>query len=470
MLRRYAQILVTILLVLDMALTFLAGVASYELRYLPLVQERIPITGTVPPFRHYVLLTLLALPLAAIAYRICGLYSPRRIGTRTREIFDVTRASALVVVALITLNFFLRGYEYSRLVLFLFFVLNLIFLGISRVLARGLLRTVRRRGWNLRYVLIVGAGRLGQKLAHHLAQNAWTGLKVVGFLDSRPERLGREYHGVPVLGGPEQVAELVDEHHVDQVFIALPFAHQDRLPRILDALGDRHTDIRLVPDYYAFQALNRSVEEFAGLGIINLRESPTYGWNRFAKRALDVLISLAFLVPLCWLWVGVALLIKLTSPGPAIYRQERMGLDGRLYQMLKFRTMRVDAEAETGAVWAQEEDPRRTWLGSLLRRTSLDEIPQFINVLRGEMSVVGPRPERPEFIEEFRRTVPRYMLRHKMKAGITGWAQINGWRGNTSLRKRIQYDLYYIQHWSLLFDLKIILLTPFRGMVSQHAY
>jgi Undecaprenyl-phosphate glucose phosphotransferase len=470
MLRRYSQVLVTILGLVDLCLTFLAGVSSYQLRYLPIVQDLLPVTGEVPPFGHYLQLTLLALPVALIAYRACGLYSPRRVGTRLRELLDIGRASAGVVVALIAINFFLRGYEYSRVVLVCFFLLNVLLLGVTRVLAREVLRFVRRRGWNLRYVLVVGAGRLGQHLTRSLRQNAWTGLKVVGYVDFRPERVGKVYRGVPVLGLVEQLREHMEEHHVDQVFVALPFRHQDQLPRVLELLADRHADVRIVPDLYGFGALNRSVTEFAGLGIINLRESPLYGWNRLAKRILDIVFSLVMLTLISPLLLLIGGAIRLTSPGPIFYRQERMGLDGRTFDMLKFRTMKLDAEAETGAVWASSDDPRRTRLGTFLRKTSLDELPQFINVLRGDMSVVGPRPERPVFIEEFRRTVPRYMLRHKVKAGITGWAQINGWRGNTSLRKRIQYDLYYIEHWSILLDLKIILLTPFRGLVSPHAY
>ena len=229
-------------------------------------------------------------------------------------------------------------------------------------------------------------------------------------------------------------------------------------------------EIRVVPDLYQLAALQGGVEEFEGMFLINLQGSPLYGWNRILKRGADIVFSLIAILLTSPLMLVIVAVTKLTSKGPVFYRQARMGLDGREFQMLKFRSMRIDAEKETGPVWAKENDPRRTRFGSFLRRTSLDELPQFFSVLKGDMSIVGPRPERPVFIEEFRRKIPKYMLRHKMKAGITGWAQVNGWRGNTSLEKRIEYDLFYIKNWSLFFDLKIMWLTIWKGLISKNAY
>ena len=228
--------------------------------------------------------------------------------------------------------------------------------------------------------------------------------------------------------------------------------------------------IHVVPDLFRFASLRGGVEEFEGMPFIHLRESPLHGWSSAAKRVFDIVFSLGVLIGLSPLLLVLALLVKLTSRGPVLYRQERMGLDGQRFRMLKFRTMRVDAEAETGPVWATTADTRRSPLGAWLRRFSLDELPQFVNVLRGEMSVVGPRPERPVFVERFRQTVPGYMLRHKVKAGVTGWAQVNGLRGNTSLEKRIEFDLEYIERWSLGMDLKIIALTMVKILVERNAY
>ena len=229
-------------------------------------------------------------------------------------------------------------------------------------------------------------------------------------------------------------------------------------------------DIQVIPDIYEFATIRGGIEEFDGLPIISLQDSPLYGWNMVIKRAADIAFSIIAITLTAPLVVLIAITIKLTSHGPVFYRQERMGLDGKIFQMLKFRSMWVDAEKESGAVWAKEDDPRRTWLGAFLRKTSIDELPQFFNVLKGDMSIVGPRPERPVFIEEFRKNIPKYMLRHKMKAGITGWAQVNGWRGDTDLKKRIEYDLYYIENWSFWFDLKIMWLTIWKGLVNKNAY
>jgi Undecaprenyl-phosphate glucose phosphotransferase len=275
---------------------------------------------------------------------------------------------------------------------------------------------------------------------------------------------------VPMLGSFEELRTVLDRLAVDVVFIALPHAEYGRLPAVLNEIGDDPVTIHLVPDLYSLASLRGGIEEFEGVPLIHLRESPLHGWNRVLKRGMDVTMGglvLALAAPVMGV---IALGVRLTSPGPILLRQQRMGLDGRPFDMLKFRTMRVDAETETGPTWASPDDPRRTRLGSFLRRWSLDELPQLVNVLRGEMSLVGPRPERPVFVEEFRRRFPGYMLRHKMKAGMTGWAQINGWRGNTSLEKRLEYDLYYIERWSLAFDLKVLVKTLWRGFFNRNAY
>ena len=263
---------------------------------------------------------------------------------------------------------------------------------------------------------------------------------------------------------------MLDSRAVDHVILALSHEDQGRLGGLLDAVGDEPVTIHVVPDLFRFASLWGGMEEFEGMPFVHLRDSPLHGWSQVAKRAFDIAFSLLVLVGLSPLFGLIAVSVRLTSPGPTLYRQERMGLDGQRFGMLKFRTMRVDAEAETGPVWAAAHDPRRVPFGAFLRRLSLDELPQFVNVLRGEMSVVGPRPERPVFVERFRQTVPRYMLRHKVKAGLTGWAQVHGLRGNTALDKRIEYDLEYIERWSLGLDLKIIALTIVRILFERNAY
>jgi Undecaprenyl-phosphate glucose phosphotransferase len=297
-----------------------------------------------------------------------------------------------------------------------------------------------------------------------LARRVDLGIQVLGVVGDKTEAdaSGRR------LGGFEDVRAILDRHPVDAVFVALPHAENARLAAILSDIGDDPVSIHLVPDIYGLATLRGGIEEFEAIPFIHLRESPFTGWNRVMKRAFDVVIGGFGLLVAAMPMLAIALAIRLTSPGPVLLHQERMGLDGRRFQLVKFRTMRADAEAETGPVWTRRDDERRTRVGAWLRRFNLDELPQLLNVLRGEMSLVGPRPERPVFVDDFRRRIPGYMLRHKVKAGMTGWAQVNGWRGDTSLEKRIEYDLYYIERWSLVFDAKILLRTLYRGFTNAY--
>ncbi|MHB8879056.1 MAG: undecaprenyl-phosphate glucose phosphotransferase, partial [Myxococcaceae bacterium] len=327
----------------------------------------------------------------------------------------------------------------------------------------------RRRGFSLKTILVVGAGELGQHVIETVESHLELGFRVVGVLTRKPQKVGTRVKGAPVLGLVTEVEAVLDRTQVDQVIIALPIEDQSLVKQLMEQLALRTVDVKVVPDLYQYITLCGGLEEFGGLPIISLQGGPLHGWNLVGKRVFDALISLLALLLAAPLMLLTALLVKLTSPGPVLYRQERMGLDGRTFAILKFRTMRTDAESQ-GAVMAAEGDTRRTPVGSFLRRSSLDELPQLYNVLVGDMSLVGPRPERPVFIEEFKKQIPRYHLRHKVKAGITGWAQINGLRGQTSIQKRIEYDLYYIENWSMLLDMKILLRTALGGFLSKNAY
>jgi Undecaprenyl-phosphate glucose phosphotransferase len=276
--------------------------------------------------------------------------------------------------------------------------------------------------------------------------------------------------GLPVLGGFADAGAVVRATGAHKVLLALPRQRWPELDRILEQIKDETIEIQIVPDVQDYATLGCAVEDFAGLPIVSLNASPLFGWSGAVKRATDIVLSLVALTIGAPVFALVAAAVKLTSPGPVFYRQERMGLDGRTFKMYKFRSMRIDAESSTGAVWAKPGDDRRTPIGAFLRASSLDELPQFWNVLLGHMSLVGPRPERPVFVNEFRGRIAHYMLRHRVKAGVTGWAQVNGWRGNTSLDQRILCDLYYIRHWSYLFDIKILFLTVWKGFFNKNAY
>ncbi|MEO5968489.1 MAG: exopolysaccharide biosynthesis polyprenyl glycosylphosphotransferase, partial [Bdellovibrionia bacterium] len=273
-----------------------------------------------------------------------------------------------------------------------------------------------------------------------------------------------------VIGHFGQIREFVRKRNPDQVLLALPRSQYADLERILELLKDETMDVQLIPDIHEYITLGCAVEDFDGLPIVNLNDSPMNGWGSLAKRTTDIALSSIALLVLSPLMILIALAIKIFSPGRVFYKQERMGLDGRNFKMIKFRSMAPNAEASSGAIWAQPNDQRRTKLGIFLRSTSLDELPQLWNVMRGDMSLVGPRPERPVFVTQFRQEIPHYMLRHKVKTGITGWAQVNGWRGNTSLDRRIECDLYYIRNWSYFLDIKIIFLTLWKGLVNKNAY
>jgi Undecaprenyl-phosphate glucose phosphotransferase len=421
----------------------------------------------MPPLADYLLMLLPILLVWSVSFRAFGLYRPRRIGSHLSEAVDIAKASTMGVLVLVAvMTFFFRGYDYSRVVIVYFGLLSIAVVWFSRAAFREGLRFARRHGYNQRFAVVVGDGELAATVVQRLQDRRDVGIQVLGVVGDDKDDTG----GARRLGGYADLRAVLDAHTVDHVILAL--AHEDygRLAGLLDAVGDEPVTIHVVPDLLRFASLRGGIEQFEGMPFIHLRESPLYGWNRLAKRVFDFVFSA---VVLAGIWPALLLLaaaIKLSSRGPVFYRQQRMGLDGRRFEMLKFRTMDADAEARTGPVWARPSDQRRTSFGAFLRRLSLDELPQFINVIRGEMSVVGPRPERPVFVEKFRQTVPGYMLRHKVKAGITGWAQVNGLRGNTSLEKRIQYDIEYIERWSVWLDVKIIAMTVVRVLVDRNAY
>ena len=462
MLKAHSRLFEHLILATDLLLIAGCWVSAYLVRF------RVMAASDVPPFEGYALQLVPILVVWGFSFRAFDLYRPNRLGSRLSEWFDVAKASTLGVLVLVAImTFAFRGYDYSRIVIALFWGQSIVLVSLSRALFREALRVARRRGYNQRYALVVGGGEPAAEVLRVLKRRPDVGIRVLGLLSDKADGVGGD---VPRLGGLDEVRGVLDRQQVDIVFIALPHGDYPRLTAVLNDIGDDPVAIHFVPDVFTLVSLRGGVEEFETIPFIHLRESPLYGWNRILKRACDLVIGGLALLVAAPVMLAITLLLKLTSAGPVIYRQERMGVDGRRFQMLKFRTMRADAEKETGPVWARADDPRRTRLGTFLRRWSLDELPQLWNVLRGEMSLVGPRPERPSFVEEFRRRVPGYMLRHKVKAGITGWAQVNGWRGNTSIEQRIECDLYYIERWSLGFDLKILIQTVWYGFRNRNAY
>ena len=469
MLKQHHQFFQGLFFFADMIVVSAAWVLAYYFRF---EWGPIPAPKGTPPMTNYLPMVLFVWVIWGVTLRLFGLYHVTRGTQAMHEVIRVAQASTLSVLVFMSVAFLFweKDYSFSRGVFFYFWVLAVVMLVVERMLLRQVLTIFRARGYNQRHVLIIGSGDLAHSVARKIAEHPGLGFRIRGFLSERAEEVGRAIEGARVVGSYADVQSILEQNGIDQVLIALPLDSIGYLEEILKRIGPSMVDIKVIPDIYKFISLRGGIEDFDGMPVISLLDTPLGGWNDVLKRAVDILLATALITVISPLFLLIAAAIKLTSRGPVFYRQERMSLDGRTFLVWKFRTMRVDAEAESGAVWASPVDPRRTALGRWLRQTSLDELPQLFNVLRGEMSLVGPRPERPIFIEQFRQKIPNYMLRHKVRAGMTGWAQVHGLRGNTSVEQRIRYDLYYIENWSLLLDFKILMLTLFRGFTNPNAY
>jgi Undecaprenyl-phosphate glucose phosphotransferase len=463
MIRRSSQPLAVWFLVCDLTVTAVAWVSAYLVRF----GGWLPVHKDTPAFTLCLHDLPLILVLAPVAFRMAGQYLVHRLRRFREEMAAVAKGSALLSLFVMATTFYTHDPYESRGSMVIFTLFTAAGMLITRRLTWEGVRKLRRRGYNLTPALIVGTGRVARKTARAIRHAGWMGIKTVGFVEDNPSRWTSD---LPIVGRTADLPDLVAKHKVDHVFIALPLNRHAEARRVFDVLAQSLVEVRLVLDVPNLAGLSLTTSNLDGLPVIGLRESPHFGLNLVVKRAMDAALSFVGLVILSPVLAVIAAAVKLSSPGPVFYRQERCGLNGKPFPMLKFRTMRADAESRTGPVWAVKDDPRRTWLGSFLRRSSLDELPQLLNVLKGDMSLVGPRPERPVFIRQFSQTIPNYMARHCVKAGITGWAQVHGWRGNTSLRKRLQYDLYYITHWSPFLDIRILWMTVFRGLLHRNAY
>jgi Undecaprenyl-phosphate glucose phosphotransferase len=476
MVRRHNRLLVVFYVVTDALLAVWAFLLAYGIRF---ESGLIPVTKGYPPIGQYLNVLAFVAVLTPLAFHLQGVYRLRRGRSRVDDFFAVlvgsTLAVVLGVVATLYVNSYVvseeakaRGaYEVSQLVWALFLGLTVVFTYASRAAVRELLERRWLAGVGLRRILIAGAGDLGRLVADRMIQHRELGYQVVGFVDDRATGDHIGYRGLPLLGTLAEVGEVAHRERVDHLYVALPLEEHSKLLDLMEVTSRECIDVRVVPDLLQFIALRARLEDLDGLPVININDVPLQGVHAWVKRALDIALSVVALVLLAVPFAIIAAIVKRTSPGPVFYRQERMGLDGKAFTVFKFRSMYDNAEETTGPVWARNDDHRATPVGRWLRHLDLDELPQFWNVLKGDMSIVGPRPERPFFVEQFKHRIPQYMLRHKVKSGITGWAQVNGWRGNTSLEKRIEYDLYYIENWSVTLDIKIMWLTLVRGLFQR---
>lgn len=466
-----AKLLFTIsLVVLDVSAIALAFYLAYRFR----LWIRWPTPPlSIGPFRSYVGMMIVQIVAMLAVFFFYRLYHRPRALSSIDEFYSLFGAVSVGTIVAIALSSFtfknsMLELDYSRGMILYAWFLTLVLDGTGRLAHGRVQRALQARGLGGARVLIVGTGEVGQVILQKIRHLPDLGYELMGFVD---DRSGSEtIMGVRVLGPISELPSLIDEHSIDEVIIALPEASHEEILTIISLCERGKVNIKVYPDVFQIMAAQVSIGDLGGLPLLTVRDIALRGWRLTLKRVVDLIGSAIGLVVLSPLMLLVAALVKLESPGPVFYTQVRMGLDAKPFWMIKFRSMRADAEAETGPVWATEDDPRRTRLGAFIRRFSIDEWPQFINVLLGEMSLVGPRPERPVFVEQFKRSIPRYMDRHRERAGLTGWAQVNGLRGDTSIAERTKYDLWYIENWSLLLDFKIILKTIFNTFTSRSAY
>lgn len=462
LIKEYFQLFVTLLRGLDVLAVMLAGVVTYAEKF----------GGWHLP-RYYRYAVITAGILTAIIFSSFQIYHAVRSQRFLKYISRLIQAIATVFICLAGISFFTKtGDIYSRAWFMWWIASSATLLIIFRCGLLGCLHYMRARGLNERRVIIIGGGDLGQRLTIAMQQSLWTGFRIAAIFDDAPEKLPAQCCGIPILKTPENLSDYISESKptIDEIWLALPLNATKRVKDILNMVKYHVVTTRCVLDIFNMDLLNQKISDIAGFPVLTSGTTPMVGMNRFIKALEDRIIASIILLMIWPILLAIAIAIKCSSEGPVFYRQKRVSWNGKEFDMLKFRSMPVGTEAKSGPVWAKAGEQRATRIGAFLRRTSLDELPQFINVLKGDMSIVGPRPERSYFVDQFKEQIPRYMHKHKVKAGITGWAQVNGWRGNTSLEKRIEFDLSYIENWSLFFDLKIIFLTVFRGFFDKNAY
>ncbi|MBR1472182.1 MAG: undecaprenyl-phosphate glucose phosphotransferase [Lachnospiraceae bacterium] len=405
-----------------------------------------------------------------VLFYFCDLYTSKRYSSMEREIFNIIKANTLGMGVVIVGMYAFKVLDFSRSMMFIFYGISVVLTITERQIIRSVLRTIRRRGYNVKYVLLVGYSRAAETYIDRILENPQWGYVVCGILDNRIPA-GTLYRGVKVLGSIANLDIILEENKLDEIGISLSLQDYDYLEELVRMCEKSGVHTKFIPDYNGVIPTNPYIEDLTGLAVVNIRYVPlTNTMNMLIKRLIDFFGAIILIILFSPVMLVSAVLIKLTDGGKVIFSQERVGLHNRPFKMYKFRTMREQKEEEEKEGWTKKGDPRVTGIGKFLRRTSLDEIPQLFNVLIGQMSLVGPRPERPQFVEKFKEEIPGYMIKHQVRPGMTGWAQINGFRGDTSIRRRIECDLYYIEHWTLMLDIKILFLTLFKGFINKNAY
>jgi len=461
--QRASLIFALSLLTIDALMSALAFFLGYQLR-LQSDYENIQL------FSAYIGMLVVHVAAILIVYFFHQLYHRQRSLSAIDQFYTIFGAASIgVIVSISFISFFFKNQiDYPRLMMVYVWILTILLTSFGRAVQSRLQFFLQARGWGELRILIVGANEMGRMVLHKIKRSPALGYSVVGFVDD--EITAGSVQGTPVLGKVDDIPEVTASAKIDEVIVVLPEATHHDILKIVSKCDRRYVSVKVFPNAFQIMAGEVSIGDLGGLPLLTVRDTALRGWRVTVKRAVDMMGSAVGLVAWAPVMMLLAILIKLESQGPVFYTQERMGLDGNRFLMLKFRSMRTDAEEDSGPVWATPNDDRRTRLGTYIRKFSIDELPQLINVLIGDMSLVGPRPERPVFVEQFRQTIPRYMDRHREKAGITGWAQVNGLRGDTSIIERTKYDLWYIENWSLALDFRIMIRTLFSIFFDRNAY
>lgn len=407
----------------------------------------------------YIDLLVIIIPLYLILFSVFSLYQPYRKQRFSKECREIIFSNIIGITILLSALFTMKSIHFSRYMLGIFFVTSTFLMILERGSIRKILRMARERGYNIKYIIIVGAGSIGQTFAAKVVGDRQLGYKITGYVDDYYHKSDKV--GIPILGTTREMNEILEEYQVDEVIIALPNTSYKRIDEVIDICEYQGIKTQIIPDYFhLIQGTKAYFDELDGIPLINTRYIPLdQPLNKWLKRSFDILLSMMILILVSPIMLSTAILVKVTSPGPIIYKQIRVGMGRKEFWIYKFRSMRCDTSVPGEIGWTTEDDPRKTKFGAFIRKTSIDELPQFINVLKGDMSIVGPRPERPHFVTQFQHEIPKYMIKHHVRPGISGWAQVQGWRGDTSIHKRIECDIEYIEKWTLWFDVKIFFMT-----------
>lgn len=465
MIRENQKYLNGIQILLDLVMVLISFSLAYYFRFYILKDGVISLS-----YIQSILPILYMLPVYLAVYSSLGLYESRRIRSLFKEASIIITGNIITLLVLILVLFFFKIMDFSRYTLILFGLINVVFTLVCRIFIRMTLRRYRQKGYNLKHCLIVGTSHTTATLIEKIKTHPYWGYNIVGVINTGTNKTN-VFAGYRVLGALDDIDYILENQYLDLVIIATDETEALHLGSILKKCEKAGIKTHIIPYYYKYVPAKPYIDDLDGMPIIDVRHVPLDNiFKSFAKRLFDIVFSLAAIIITSPVLVIAAVLTKLTSPGPVIFKQERVGLNRKTFYMYKFRSMKMQNEEDEKEKWTVKDDPRRTWWGSFMRRTSIDELPQFFNVLKGDMSVIGPRPERPYFVEKFKEEIPRYMVKHQVRPGITGWAQVNGYRGDTSIEKRIEHDLYYIENWTFSLDLKIIFLTIFKGFINKNAY